>query len=269
MTSDLPRDPTKAAPDPPDSASVRPLLDQEFDDDALYGLRSAVAAHASQAGLPEGRVGDLVTAAHELAANAVVHGPGHGRLRLWKYSEAVHCQISDTGNGAAGAGDPALWGVRPGSGLWLVRRLVDHMNLQTGPYGTIATISITLGPAEPQTEFQIRTERHIHCTVVSMSGELDLKTVPQLVAAIDPIIDAQQPPRLILDLTRLRFWDSSGLAALIATQQRIAALPGGRMVLAGLSAQLLRRLRTVGLADRFTLSASPHQAVAQLGKASD
>jgi anti-anti-sigma factor len=267
MTSDLPREPATSAAEPPDGASVRPVLDQEFDDDALYSLRSAVAAHATQAGLLEGRVGDLVTAAHELAANAVVHGPGRGRLRLWKYSDAVHCQVSDTGNGIVDGQDPALWGTRPGSGLWLVRRLVDHMSLQTGPYGTIATISISLGPAERQSEFQVRTERNIHCTVVSVSGELDLRTVPQLVAVVDPIIEERSVPRLVLDLTKLRFWDSSGLAALIATQQRIKALPGGIMVLAGLSAQLLRRLRTVGLADRFTLSPSTHQAVAELGKA--
>lgn len=37
-----------------------PILDQVFDGDSLYALRAAVAAHASQAGMPDGRVRDLV-----------------------------------------------------------------------------------------------------------------------------------------------------------------------------------------------------------------
>ena len=56
-----------------------PLLDQAFDNDSLYALREAVAAHGSQAGLAEGRVGNLVLAVHELASNAVRHGVGRGQ----------------------------------------------------------------------------------------------------------------------------------------------------------------------------------------------
>jgi hypothetical protein len=56
------------------------LLEQAFDRDSLYALRSAVAAHAAEAGLPRQRVYDVVVAdVHELAANAVRHGAGHGR----------------------------------------------------------------------------------------------------------------------------------------------------------------------------------------------
>jgi len=64
------------------------LIDQIFDDDGLYAARSAVSARATHAGLAEGRVYDLVAAAHELAANAVQHGGGAGRLRLWHHNQA-------------------------------------------------------------------------------------------------------------------------------------------------------------------------------------
>src|SRR5580704_7942627 len=60
------------------------LLDQEFDSGTLYALRAAVQAHAGQAGLSEDRVGEVVLAIHELAANAIAHGAGHGRLRMWE-----------------------------------------------------------------------------------------------------------------------------------------------------------------------------------------
>ena len=78
-------------------ASAPPVLDQAFDGDSLYALRAAVAAHAAAAGLPRQRVYDVVTAAHELAANAVRHGAGHGRLRLWADGRSLHCQVSDDG----------------------------------------------------------------------------------------------------------------------------------------------------------------------------
>src|SRR5262245_47514769 len=78
-------------------------LDQPFDADTLYQLRSAVAAHGSDLGVIEPTLTDLVLVAHELASNAVRHGrvaPGDpGRLRLWRDGDAVLCEVSDHGPG--------------------------------------------------------------------------------------------------------------------------------------------------------------------------
>jgi anti-sigma regulatory factor (Ser/Thr protein kinase) len=128
--------------------STEPLLDLAFDQDSLYAMRSAVAAHASSAGMPEDRVHDLVAAAHELAANAVLHGAGSGRLRLWHDNQALHCRVSDEGPAVQphDTTDTGSWERAPGSGLWLTRQLADQMNLQTGRYGTIATISLAIVP---------------------------------------------------------------------------------------------------------------------------
>jgi anti-sigma regulatory factor (Ser/Thr protein kinase) len=78
------------------------LLDQEFDSGTLYALRAAVQAHAGQAGLSEDRTGEVVLAIHELAANAIAHGAGHGRLRMWERAGALSCEIVDAGPGGAG-----------------------------------------------------------------------------------------------------------------------------------------------------------------------
>src|SRR5260370_16379451 len=85
--------PAPGAPGPAPGAPgpAAPVLDQAFDADSLYALRAAVAAHAAQAGLPQHRADDLVVAAHELAANAILHGAGHGRLRLWRRGQAPQC----------------------------------------------------------------------------------------------------------------------------------------------------------------------------------
>lgn len=274
MTGDRQRDPAADAAQAvePSSAAGGPgelLLEQAFDIDSLYALRSAVAVHSVQAGLSDGRTADLVAAAHELAANSIRHGGGHGRLRLWNQNGVLHCQVSDEGP-ASGPREPdpeaaARWGTEEGSGLWLVRRLADQMHLQTGPYGTIVTISLTLGPPDRLAEFRVDHHASGSYSVLTVSGELDLRSVAELNAAIGTALDAAaKPPRLILDLSRVTFWDSSGIAALITAQQSVDSLGDGRLVLAGLSEPLRLRLRTMGVYDRFDLTDSTELAVKDL-----
>jgi anti-anti-sigma regulatory factor len=66
---------------------------------------------------------------------------------------------------------------------------------------------------------------------------------------------------LILDMTGLAWWDSSGLAALITVQQRIGHDRSARMVVASLPAPLAERLDETGL---FTLTDSTAAAVTAL-----
>jgi anti-sigma regulatory factor (Ser/Thr protein kinase) len=118
-----------------------PALDQAFDGDSLYALRAAVAAHGSQAGLSEARTRDLVLAVHELAANAVRHGAGQGRLRLWAAQDAVRCEVTDEGTpGEADGADAVRWQAEPGHGLWLVHRIADSASVQSGASGTVAAV---------------------------------------------------------------------------------------------------------------------------------
>jgi anti-sigma regulatory factor (Ser/Thr protein kinase) len=123
------------------------LLEQAFDRDSLYALRSAVAAHAAEAGLPRQRVYDVVTAAHELAANAVRHGPGHGRLRLWADGRSLYCQVSDDGpvKGDAARPDAAEWQREHAHGLWIIDQLADVVSLDREPVGTTVTVTFTIG----------------------------------------------------------------------------------------------------------------------------
>lgn len=119
-------------------------LEQDFDAGSLYALRSAVSAHATAAGLDAIRVYDVVAAAHELAANAVRHGAGHGRLRLWADRGVLTCQVSDAG--PAGDGRPASqaatpWPVEHSHGLWVVRQIADQFSVDRGPGGTTTTFT--------------------------------------------------------------------------------------------------------------------------------
>lgn len=143
--------PFRPGNDPEAGALVR-----EFDADALSGLREAVLGYATACGMPEDRAIDVVLAVHELAANAVCHGPGHGRLRLHVTASTLHCEISDPGmsshdgraGGAAGqapGGAGAVpWPVEHGHGLWLAHTAADHVRVTSGPNGSLITMVFTL-----------------------------------------------------------------------------------------------------------------------------
>lgn len=125
-------------------------LEQDFDGRSLHALRSAVAAHAAAAGLSRQRVYDVTAAAHELAANTVRHGPGHGRLRLWTHEKFLYCLVSDNGTappaGSQQAADPGSWPADPGHGLWLIGQIADEFTIDHGPAGVTATFAITSSP---------------------------------------------------------------------------------------------------------------------------
>jgi anti-sigma regulatory factor (Ser/Thr protein kinase) len=123
-----------------------PVLDQGFDSGTLYRLRAAVQAHADHAGLSEDRANDVVLAVHELAANAIAHGAGHGRLRLWDLNGSLTCEIADSGRpGSTASVDSAdPWPVVGGHGLWLVRQIADRLDLRCGPRGTRVVITFAL-----------------------------------------------------------------------------------------------------------------------------
>jgi anti-anti-sigma factor len=258
---------------PPDPAGGRlrgagggepPVLDQVFDGDSLYSLRAAVAAHASQAGMPEGRARDLVLAVHELAANAVRHGAGHGRLRLWVTEDTVRCEVTDDGppkpaDGTdAGPRDMALWPVEPGHALWLIRQVADQASWDAGPSGTTATVSFRLGPPAP---FRLAQRFQDGCVILAVTGQLDLGSAGQFADVAGGLIAATPGLRLVLDLSGLTMWDSSGLAALTTVQRRISRDPAARMVLADLPGHLVQRLREADVASRFTLAGTNADAV--------
>jgi serine/threonine-protein kinase RsbW len=97
------------------------------------------------------RLDDFVLAVNELLTNAVRHGGGKGRVRLWRRGDEVVCEVSDHGTGfddtrlSAGTKPPP--DTPGGWGLWLADKLSDRMEVDTGPSGTTVRISALLGPS--------------------------------------------------------------------------------------------------------------------------
>ena len=61
-----------------------------------------------------------------------------------------------------------------------------------------------------------------------LSGELDQHEARVAIERLDELLDAHLPRDLVLDLSELRFMDSSGIALMIRLSRRMKAT-GGRM----------------------------------------
>lgn len=148
-------------------ADTSPILDLAFDSGTLHEVRATVRTQTRQAGLPDDRAVDVVLAVHELAANAVRHGAGAARLRIWNLAGALHCQVDDGSPPApgneAGPADrhqadetdatslPSViagWQAAPGHGLRVVQQVADRMQVLPGPQGSRVTVAFDLPPGQ-------------------------------------------------------------------------------------------------------------------------
>lgn len=68
--------------------------------------------------------------------------------------------------------------------------------------------------------------------VLPLEGEIDLHVSPRVAESLGAMIE-QRPARVVVDLSRVTYIDSSGLAVLIEAMQNVEAY-GGKFVLAGL-----------------------------------
>lgn len=144
------------------TGNITPVIDLIFDSGTLASLRREVRACAIQSGFPEDRVTDMVLVVHELAANAIVHGGGAGRLRLWKLARTLQCQFDDgdhmrspdeagrsrtesiSPRGAPGSSSLNSLPREAGHGLSVVWRLADQAQELSGPHGTRVMIAFDL-----------------------------------------------------------------------------------------------------------------------------
>lgn len=69
-------------------------------------------------------------------------------------------------------------------------------------------------------------------SIFSPTGAIDLHVSPELRASLRAIIDNEKPKRLIVDLSRVPYIDSSGIAVLIGAMQSLE-LEGGTFLIAG------------------------------------
>jgi anti-anti-sigma factor len=97
-------------------------------------------------------------------------------------------------------------------------------------------------------------------SVLRLSGELDADTASRLHATLADLVE-RPVPRIVVDVSDLRFCDSVGLSAFITSKQVIAAR-GGWLSFAGANPFLVNLMETVGLSRYFAIFPEVEDAIA-------
>jgi anti-sigma B factor antagonist len=105
----------------------------------------------------------------------------------------------------------------------------------------------------------LRHEDPSGAVVVTVTGELDHHTAPELTRTVRDLPFTAEPPTVI-DLTELGYCDSTGMTVLVAAYQRAKAQNSG-LVIAGLDSGLLRVFQIAGLDQLLTFAPSVGDAV--------
>jgi anti-sigma B factor antagonist len=104
------------------------------------------------------------------------------------------------------------------------------------------------------------TAPHPQTGILALEGEIDLHRSPQVKESLEPLI-AQRVPRILLDSSSVSYIDSSGLATMIETLQRIQGY-GGKFALFGLR-DSVRGIFEISRLDKiFSIYANEAAAVA-------
>ncbi|GAA2650433.1 STAS domain-containing protein [Paractinoplanes durhamensis] len=104
------------------------------------------------------------------------------------------------------------------------------------------------------------TDHRCDVAVLHLAGELDSETSEKLRATLADLLE-RPVPRIVVDLTDLKFCDSVGLSTFITSKQLITAR-GGWLSFAGANPFLVQLLETVGLSRYFAIFPEVDDAIA-------
>jgi anti-sigma B factor antagonist len=98
--------------------------------------------------------------------------------------------------------------------------------------------------------------------VIAVQGEVDLASAPALKSALLELV-ADEPRRLVLDLSQVGYMDSTGLGVLVGVQRRLG--DGAVIAIGGAPRVVAALFELTGLDRTFKLVADVDSAVAELG----
>jgi anti-sigma B factor antagonist len=107
------------------------------------------------------------------------------------------------------------------------------------------------------TDFSVEEHNHGDASVLAVSGELDLRTSPELEDRLSLVFD-RGAELVILDLRGIEFMDSTGLRVLLSAHQR-AHQSGRRFALVKGADQVERVLTLTGVRDLLTVVDAPEE----------
>lgn len=109
----------------------------------LASLRHQLRTWADRHRVPSGQAANLITAANEIATNALKFGLPPITVSGWRKANHLICECFDAGPGltdpTAGYHPPEVG--QSGSGLWVLRQLADLVQISSQPEGTRIRLS--------------------------------------------------------------------------------------------------------------------------------
>ncbi|MER5876572.1 MULTISPECIES: STAS domain-containing protein [unclassified Streptomyces] len=104
--------------------------------------------------------------------------------------------------------------------------------------------------------------RHTHAggaTVLTVAGELDHHTAPDLARVITETPFSADVP-LLMEISELTYCDSTGLTVFVSAYDR-ALKASSRLLLVGMTADMMHLFRIVGLDQLFTFQPTVEDAI--------
>jgi anti-anti-sigma factor len=111
---------------------------------------------------------------------------------------------------------------------------------------------VAIRNGRPEDAYACTLEVHGSTAAIALAGELDLAAAPSLDAAVDRALGTGTVDRLEVDAGLVSFADSTTLAWLVRSDERIRAR-GGQLVLSDCSACVRELLRLTGLDVHFAV----------------
>ena len=115
-------------------------------------------------------------------------------------------------------------------------------------------------PNTPQLVHDIRREGD--AVLASLVGEIDLHNSPVVRGALLEILQREQPTRLVLNLAGVPYMDSSAIAVLVESLQKMRRT-GGKIYLTNLQPRVKGLLEIARLDAIFILTDSAEEAMAK------
>lgn len=112
--------------------------------------------------------------------------------------------------------------------------------------------------AAPSLSVRLITESG--ASIVRPQGAIDLNNAPSLRSQLLTLADLK-PPKVIVDLSRVTYVDSSAVGTLVEFKRRMDRSNGGRVVLAGLRPRVRGVFEISKLDQFFTIVASMEEAL--------
>jgi anti-sigma B factor antagonist len=123
-------------------------------------------------------------------------------------------------------------------------------------------LDIVMSELKSGTELVPAARQEGEAVIASVRGEIDLHNSPELRTAMLEVLMKSQPKKVILNLAQVPYMDSSAIAVLVETLQKLRKF-GGKLYLTNLQPRVKGLLEIARLDSIFVLAKDDAEALAK------